>query len=146
MRLAVVGLLLLFCGAIGRAQAPEVGTVYKPGDTVRVVVTLKSPLVVTRAQVRFTLDGEPRPDQRGFHNYLDCDNVTKISDTEYEIAGRVIDDDASGKYKLSWFYLYSNGAEKQYVVGQDFQQVVLVRVENPAHVKFPEIKDVTVKP
>lgn len=139
-------LAVMLCAGLAHAQGPEVGTVYRPGDTVRIVVTLKSPLAVSRANFRFNLDGKLQPQQLGYHSYFDGSDFTKISDIEYEIAGRVTDDTASGKYKLSWFYLYSNGAEKQYVVGQDFQQVVVVRIENPAHVEFPDVKDITVKP
>ena len=146
MKIAVAVLIVALLRGAASAQAPEVGTVYKPGDTVRVLVRFQSPAGLEGGQFYFRLKGETQQNQKGFRTEFPGSQFTKISDTEYEIAGTVHENDASGEWRLEIIDVASRGIQRRYAFGADFKTEVTIRIVNPKHVRFPEIKDVTVKP
>ncbi len=146
MRKTLVLLTLVVFTGLAHAQAPDVGTVYKPGDTVRIVVSFKTPVTLDGGQFYFYLKGDPQENQKGFATEFGGGQFTELSDTEYEIAGTVSDTLASGEWQLRIIDAVSTGARRRYNFGTEFSKEVVIRIVNPKHVRFPEIKDVTVKP
>jgi hypothetical protein len=51
-----------------------------------------------------------------------------------------------GMWRLEIIDVFSAGVMNRYNFGKEFQKEVVVRIENPRHVRFPEIKDVTLQP
>ncbi len=146
MRKMLLALVVALWTCAASAQAPEVGTVYKPGDTVRIVVSFKTPVSLDGGQFYFYLKGDPQENQKGFATEFGGSQFTMLSDSEYEIAGTVTNNLASGQWQLRVIDVGSQGARRRYQFGADFGNEVLIRIVNPKHVRFPEIKDVTVKP
>ena len=146
MRKMLLALVVALWTCAASAQAPEVGTVYKPGDTVRIVVSFKTPVSLDGGQFYFYLKGDPQENQKGFATEFGGSKFTKLSDAEYEIAGAVSAAFASGEWQLRIVDAASSGVRRRYNFGAEFTKEVVIRIVNPKHVRFPEIKDVTVKP
>ncbi len=143
-RAVVVLAVVLFSAAVLAAQEPEV--VFRPGDTVRIVVTFKSPVNLDSGACFFRFRGELQENQRGFGTEFGLHQLARISDTEYEFSGTVPPTSASGRWRLEIIDPSSEGVARRYQFGQGFNKEVVIRIVNPKHVQFPDIEDVTVKP
>jgi hypothetical protein len=82
--------------------------------------------------------------QQGFHRYVEGSTFTMLSDRDYEIAATVPHVIASGTYKLLMFSLTVDGATRAYQFGKDFKSDILLRLNNPRHVRFPAVKEIRV--
>ncbi len=142
--LLVVALVLGVSAEASWAQEPEL--VFKPGDTVRVVVAFKTPIALDGGGFFFYLQGDPQEPQRTFATEFGGSQFAKISDNEYEIAGTVREEFASGRWQLRIIDVAAGGVRRRYNFGTDFKSELTIRIGNPKHVRFPEIKDVTLKP
>jgi hypothetical protein len=137
---------LTIATGIASAQAPEVTLVYHPGDSVRVAVSFKEPVHLEGGRFYFQLQGALQSGQPGFGDAFQGSELKKISDTEYEFAGQIPEVTASGTWRLGFIDASMQGVSKRYNFGTDFKKDVTIRIENPRHVQFPEIKDVGVRP
>jgi hypothetical protein len=137
---------LLLAATTSNAQVPVMGLTYHPGDKVRVTVTFKAPVAASQGTVRFDLQGQPLDTQQGFPTLITGSEFKKISDTQCEISSTIPDFAASGTYRLRFVVISVGDANKSYVFGSDFTEVVSIQVADPKRVQFPEIGDITVNP
>jgi hypothetical protein len=138
-------LILVTCNVVVRGQEPA--EVRHPGDTVRIVVTFKSPVEADSVRYQFALTGQLDSRQQGFTNGFWSEGPgKKRSPTEYELTGTILGTIATGTYRLVTVRLVVNGVEKDYYLEKDFQKIVELRIDNPATVSFPEIKDLKPEP
>lgn len=66
-----------------------------------------------------------------------CSTIEKITDTEYLFSGAV-ENNATGRYKLTKVVAQSSGKEKLYVWGHDFDDIVRITVRNPQEMQCVE--------
>jgi hypothetical protein len=138
-------LLFVTCNIAVEAQEPA--EVRHPGDTVRIVVTFKSPVDADSVRFQILLTGQLDSRQQGFTNgFWSAGSGQKRSPTEYELTGTIPGNIATGAYRLVTVRLVVKGAERDYYLEKDFQKVVELRIDNPATVSFPEIKDLKSEP
>ena len=140
----LVAIPMLAVGSTVLSQ--QVGLSKRPGDSVRVTLTFQAPISASSTAFRFEM---PRKDvqeqQQGFRTYFDGNQSNKLSDREIEISGTVGENNATGDYKLIWVMVTSEQISKRYDLGSDFQEEIVIRVNNPKHVSFAKIKEVTVQ-
>ena len=136
--------ILMVCAMGVVAQEPAL--VFKPGDTVRLMVIFKTPVSLSHGSFEFQLTGQRQNPQQEFLPYFGGNNLAESSKTEYEISGKLGENVATGEYRLHVISVKSEGVQKTYQRGKDFQSEIVIRINNPKHVLFPGIKDVTVQP
>src|ERR1700677_2361379 len=134
MRFAVMLIVAMTVAtAMARAQAPEVGLVYHPGDKVRVAFSFKEPFHLEGGRFYFQLQGVLQSGQPGFSDAFQGSELKKISDTEYEFAGQISEATASGTWHLGFIDASVQGVSKRYNFGTDFKNDVTIRIENHRH-------------
>src|SRR5579875_655010 len=140
--LAFAGLLTLAAGFALAADVPQAAVAYLPGDTVRIFVTFKEPIVLKNVYLRFNLQGQLSEGQKVFAPQLDGMTLVKLSDREYEIQAKVGDHVASGSYQLN-FNNATNEADltRTFNAGSDFP-VITVCIRNDRRADFPDIKGI----
>lgn len=84
---AFAGLLTLAAMAAPGADTVDASLAYRPGDTVRVIVTFKEPVSLRYALARFGLQGQLPAAPKVFTSIVDANSFTKLSDHEYEPTG-----------------------------------------------------------
>jgi len=109
----------------------------------------KAPRAITSFSIalwsRFSLQGQQRDGQKAFSTSVDQSRLTRISEHDYELSGTVTDQLASGEYVLEIIVGSANGLSRQYRFGTDFQTKILIHIDNPKRLDFPEIKSVSLK-
>jgi hypothetical protein len=141
---ALAGLLTVPAMIAPAADTPEATLAYRPGDTVRVVVTFKEPISLKYALVRFSLQGPLPAGQKVFTSIVDANSFTKLSDREFEMTGKVGEHVATGTYQLSLINATDDSDfTRSFGAGQDLP-VVTISVRNDRRVEFPDIQTVRV--
>jgi hypothetical protein len=141
--------VILACAAAAgtaKAQSPEVGVVYRPGDTIHVVVTFEKPIKVDSGGFYLQLQGALTPGQWGFATAFWGTQLAAISDREYEFSGPLSASVGSGKWLLQFVDVATGGVTRRYNFGTDFKEEIVLRIENPRHVEFPDLNSVTLRP
>jgi hypothetical protein len=144
----VVLLCLIASFFIAAATADDVAPtiVYHPGDTIHLLTSFKDVGVTFDSMMsRFSLQGQQRDGQKAFSTIIDQNRLTKISEHDYELSGTVTDQIASGDYQLQMIIGSAKDLSHQYRFGTDFQTKILIHIENPIRLDFPEIKGVSLK-
>src|SRR5712692_1175497 len=103
--LSVLGFGLL--SVCSPAQEPAV--FYKPGDTVRIVVSFKSPVSLSEGRFFFRLQDKLQETQHGFQTEFNGGQFSKSTDAEYEVSGVVGENIASGMWRLEIIDVFSAG-------------------------------------
>ena len=143
-RLVLLCLVTSFFAAAADDLTPTI--VYHPGDTIHLFASFREGGVAFDSGfARFSLQGQPRDGQKSFTGTIDTGPLTKVSDHEYELSKTVTDAVASGDYLLEFIIGSSSGLSRKYNFQTDFQSKILVHIENPKRVDFPDIKSVTLK-
>jgi hypothetical protein len=143
---ALAGLLTMAAITAPAADTVDASVAYRPGDTVRVIVTFKEPVSLKSAMLRFYLQGALPAGQKVFAQLFDANSFTKLSDREFELAGKIGDHVATGTYQLS-FINATDDADftRNFNAPQDLP-VVTISVRNDRRVEFPDITAVKVSP
>lgn len=143
---ALAGLLAVAATIAPAADTVDAALAYRPGDTVRVIVTFKEPIALKNVVLRFYLQGALPAGQKVFAQLFDANTVTKLSDREFELSGKIGDHVATGTYQLS-FINATDDADftRNFSAGQDLP-VVTISVRNDRRVEFPDITGVKVAP
>jgi hypothetical protein len=143
---ALAGLLAMAAVIAPAADTVDATLAYRPGDTVRVIVTFKEPVSLKSAMLRFYLQGALPAGQKVFAQLFDANSFTKLSDREFELTGKIGDHVATGTYQLS-FINATDDADftRNFSAGQDLP-VVTISVRNDRRVEFPDITTVRVAP
>jgi hypothetical protein len=138
----LLAMLLLSCGS---ALSQQAMVVFHPGETVHIIVSFeKAPVgLINNGTFVFALAEQPEHGQEALDRTIQGNQVEKISETRYEISGRIPDHAASGAFRLNWISIVIGGVGKQYTVGDDFKPIS-VNVVNPERPEFPVISDVRV--
>jgi hypothetical protein len=141
---ALVGLLAMAAIIAPAADTVDATLAYRPGDTVRVIVTFKEALSLKSAMLRFYLQGALPAGQKVFTPIVDASSFTKLSDREFELTGKVGEHVATGTYQLS-FINATDDADftRNFSAGQDLP-VITISVRNDRRVEFPDITSVRV--
>jgi hypothetical protein len=134
----------MFAVAVTNAQEPSL--IYRPGDTVRVVVRFKAPIIATSMSFQFVVQTGDTLQQGNLSRVFGSGASKNISDTEYEISGTVGERILTGEYRLASIQVISQGVSKNYTAGSDFQTRIIIKIENPAVADFPQIEDLTLQP
>jgi hypothetical protein len=122
------------------------GIVYHQGDTIRLIASFKDTGGIFDSMwSRFSLQSPQREGQKAFPTSVDQNRLTRVSEHEYELSGTVTDQIASGEYVLEFIVGSANGLSRQYRLGTDFQTKILIHIDNPKRLDFPEIKSVSLK-
>jgi hypothetical protein len=117
---------------------------YAPGDRVPLTITFDRAVKPTNLDCSFRLVGDPAPDQINFRRDFPCDgSFTKLSDTEYHLTAAVLENNATGTYKLQYIGLTLDGVGNGYQADADFKPVT-VAVRDSKIVIFPKIENVVV--
>ncbi len=137
----ILTVLVLVIGSNARAQSP----VYHPGDTIRVSITFEGPDAARITSAFMVLaTSEPASDnQPGFSKQCQSDS-TAVSSTTVVLTCKILDNQASGEYKLTLIRAVINQSAPvafEYAPPNDFRPKAF-KVENPNHVVKPTIKDV----
>jgi hypothetical protein len=143
---ALAGLLAMAAVIAPAADTPEATVAYRPGDTVRVIVTFKEPIPLKNAMLRFNLQGALPAGQKVFTPLFDANALVKLSDREFELTGKIGEHVATGTYQLS-FINATDDADftRSFSAGQDLP-VITISVRNDRRVEFPDITSVKVAP
>jgi hypothetical protein len=143
---ALAGLLAMAAVIAPAADTPEATVAYRPGDTVRVIVTFKEPIPLKNAMLRFNLQGALPAGQKVFTPLFDANALVKLSDREFELTGKIGEHVATGTYQLS-FINATDDADftRSFSAGQDLP-VVTISVRNDRRAEFPDITSVKVAP
>jgi hypothetical protein len=143
---ALAGLLAMAAVITPAADTPEATVAYRPGDTVRVIVTFKEPIPLKNAMLRFNLQGALPAGQKVFTPLFDANALVKLSDREFELTGKIGEHVATGTYQLS-FINATDDADftRSFSAGQDLP-VITISVRNDRRVEFPDITSVKVAP
>jgi hypothetical protein len=84
------------------ADTPDATITYRPGDTVRVIISFKEPISLRGALVRFGLQGGLPAGQKVFTSFFDANGLVKLSDREFELTGKIGEHVATGTYQLGF--------------------------------------------
>jgi hypothetical protein len=143
---ALAGLLAMAAVIAPAADTPEATVAYRPGDTVRVIVTFKESIPLKNAMLRFNLQGALPAGQKVFTPLFDANALVKLSDREFELTGKIGEHVATGTYQLS-FINATDDADftRSFSAGQDLP-VITISVRNDRRVEFPDITSVKVAP
>jgi hypothetical protein len=143
---ALAGLLIVAAVIAPAADTPEATLAYRPGDTVRVIVTFKEPISLKNAMLRFGLQGALPAGQKVFTSIFDANALVKLSDREFELTGKIGEHVATGSYQLG-FISATDDADftRNFSAGQDLP-VITISVRNDRRVEFPDIQTVRVAP
>jgi hypothetical protein len=141
---ALAGLLTMAAVVAPAADTPEATLAYRPGDTVRVIVTFKEPISLKNAMLRFNLQGALPAGQKVFTSLFDANALVKLSDREFELTGKIGEHVATGTYQLG-FINATDDADftRSFSAGQDLP-VITISVRNERRVEFPDITTVRV--
>jgi hypothetical protein len=139
-------LLAFVVASAGTACAQEASVVFHPGESIHILVTLKTPTIpFDNTAFYFGLVGQPDKLQAQLGRGFQGNEYKKISDTQFEISGKIPDHTATGNFTLNWISVNINGVGKVYDAGSDFKSVT-VTVINSEHPDFPAIDDVKLVP
>lgn len=141
----IMMLLLLVVVCATTVSAQEASVVFHPGESVHVLVTLKSPTALDRMVFAFGLLGQPDKNQEQLGTSFQGSEFKKISDEEFEMTVKIPEHTASGTFRLAWIDISVKEVSKQYREGSDFK-VLTITVLNPEHPEFPTIGDVKLAP
>lgn len=115
-------------------QGLSVQEVKPPGDPVRILVHFNKAQMIEAGNAileREVHAGECHPLQTvPLKGQIICSRIEKLNDTEYLFSG-VVENNATGWYKLTKVVSQSDGKEKQYLWGHDFDDIVRIMVKNP---------------
>jgi hypothetical protein len=141
---ALAGLLTIAAVIAPAADTPEATVAYRPGDTVRVIVTFKEPVALKNAMLRFNLQGALPAGQKVFTSFFDANALVKLSDREFELTGKIGEHVATGTYQLG-FINATDDADftRNFSAGQDLP-VITISVRNDRRVEFPDITTIRV--
>jgi hypothetical protein len=143
-KLMFLFLLVLVLSSAVTVGAQEASVVFHPGETVHILVTFKAPPVALDGAVfSFGLLTQVSKDQEALGRNFQGDQIKKITDTQFEISGKVLEHCASGTYRLNWISVTVKGTGKQYNEGSDFKEITIA-VLNPERPEFPTIDDVRI--
>ncbi len=142
----LIGTLVLLLSAVLSAQEIGVGMTKRPGDQVRLTIIFKSPIELTSVWFRFTNQGPVQHNQPNFGTVVDGSQLSRISQTEYDVVGTVPNNVSSGTYELVNLTAGDSRGSRTYQPGKDFPSGITMRVENNAHIEFPDIKTITLAP
>lgn len=106
----------------------------RPGDPIRILVHFNNPQLIEAGSAILEREGhagECHPLQTiPLKGQIICSTIEKITGREYLFSGAV-ENNATGRYKLTKVVAQSSGKEKPYVWGHDFDDIVRISVENP---------------
>ena len=106
----------------------------RPGDPVRILVHFNTAQAIESGSAileRRANEGECHvPQAVPLKGQIICSTIEKITETEYLFSGAV-ENNATGWYKLTKVLSRSDGKEKQYVWGHDFDGIVRIVISNP---------------
>jgi hypothetical protein len=142
-KIVMLLLLVVICAATVSAQ--EASVVFHPGESVHVLVTLKSPAAFDRVVFSFGLFGQPDKKQEQLGRSIQGSEFKKISDEEFEMTVKIPEHTASGPFRLNWIDIGVKDVSKQYLEGTDYK-VLTITIFNPEHPEFPTIDDVKLAP
>lgn len=134
MKRAVQALVLLIAVQCFGQDSLSVGELKRPGDPIRILVHFNTSTALkggTAILQREGHEGECHlPQSTPLKGEIACAQLEKISSTEYLFSG-VVENNATGWYKLTKVVVRPGAEEKQYVWGQDFRDIVRILVKNP---------------
>jgi hypothetical protein len=137
-------LLVVVCAATVSAQ--ESSVVFHPGESVHILVTLKSPpATFDGVSFAFGILGQPDKKQELLGTSFQGSEFKKITDEQFEMTVTIPEHTASGTFRLSWINIAVKRVSKQYQEGSDFK-VLTITILNPEHPEFPTIDDVRLAP
>jgi hypothetical protein len=106
----------------------------RPGDSVRVLVNFNSAMTLKSGMAIFQREGREGechlPQAIPLKDEITCRTVEKITGTAYLFSG-VVENNATGWYKLGKVVAQSGDKEKEYLWGHDFHDIVRILVKNP---------------
>jgi hypothetical protein len=139
----LAGLLIMSTVLALAADTPEASVAYRPGDTVRIFVAFKQPVSLKNAMLRFGLQGPLPAGQKVFTPIFDASSFAKLSDSEFELTGKIGEHVATGTYQLSFINATDDADFTRTFSGQDLP-VVTISVRNDRRVEFPDIQSIRV--
>lgn len=106
----------------------------QPGDAVRILVhfatspALKGGTAILQREAR---EGECHlPQTVPLKAEIVCTKTEKITNTEYLFSG-VVENNATGWYKLTKIVAHSDDKDKEFMWGHEFHDIVRILVKNP---------------